>query len=323
MLLVIREARRLGKPVLVDIDDWLLDMPATHPEASIFRTRRVQDTMHVALNAATAITVSTSYLAERCAAMGLRAHVLPNAVDCDQFTRKAHNDTTLTVAFCGTSSHREDIPLIALPLRQLLDEREGQVRVVSVGCPVPELEGHAGYRHYSSVLATEYPRLLSDLRVDVGLAPLLDTDFNRAKSDIKYLEYSATGAATIASPVGSYQYSLRVDRGILVDANTSGAWFFAIEKLIGDTALRHRIATNAYTWVHCERAIEVTARKWLSVFDHYVKQRSMSTPLYLQSAQSGYFDHRLADIVLRQLPYDAREVRQRSQHALRSRTSGR
>src|SRR5262249_58233502 len=51
---------------------------------------------------------------------------------------------------------------------------------------------------------------LSFLRgLDVGLAPLLPSDFNRARSDLKYLEYAAHGVAGVYADLEPFRGSVR------------------------------------------------------------------------------------------------------------------
>lgn len=306
ILPIIAEARRLGKPVLVDIDDWLLELPADLGDAAYFMNRPCQETIRLALRSATAITVSTGVIAERCAALGLRAHVVPNSVDCARFTRQPRDDGALTIGFCGSPSHYLDVPLITPGLRSLLREYPERVRVVSMGCPLPELRDLPGYTHHEPVAPAEYPRALSDLRLDIGLAPLHDTFFNDAKSDIKCLEYSATGAATIASPVPPYRASVRGDCGVLVEANTPEAWSGALRRLVKDPPSRRRLADNAYEWVRRERASASATMMdvWLAVFQGYAIGSMADRTTPMSCVDRDCFRRATANIVLRQLPGD-------------------
>jgi hypothetical protein len=177
---------------------------------------------------------------------------------------------------------------------------------------MPELHGLRDYVHYAHVAATAYPRALSDLGIDIGLAPLRDTALNRAKSDIKYLEYSATGAATIASPVAPYLDSVNENRGVLVSANTPEAWSVAMRRLVEEPQLRQYVATNAYEWVHRERSIECTAHKWLTVFRDYADISTAREPRGDDSLDGRHLRRATANIVLRQLPHDVQQVRMAS-----------
>ncbi len=317
MLPLIREARRAGVPVLVDIDDWLVEQPDAHNAAQWAGTRTSQETMRAALRDADAITVSTPILAERCAELGLRAHVVPNAVDCTQFTRQPRDEGPVTVGFGGSMAHLDDVPLVAPGLLSLLRERPDRARVVSIGCPIPQLEGMVRYTYMAAVAATDYPRVLSDLRIDIGLAPLQDTPFNRAKSDIKYLEYSATGAATIASPVAPYSDSVRADRGIVVNPNTADAWADAMRSLVDDPLLRERLAAGAYEWVRGERSIEAMAHKWLAIFHEYVNGRQRAAAP--NARNNGHITRMLEHVVLRQIPYYGQEFPRLVMHRVRTR----
>ena len=298
-LLFMREAQRLGKPVLVDADDWILDLPLVAPDAALV-TRSCRETIRLAFRAATAVTVSTQVIADRCNAVGVEAHVLPNAVNCQKFTRepRSSDNGITTIAFCGSISHHDDVRLIVPALQRLLIEASNRVRVVSVGCPLPELQGFQGYTHHAQVAATEYPRLLSRLRVDIGLAPLYDNAFTRAKSDIKYLEYSATGAATIASPVVPYAASIHVDRGIIVDINTPEAWSLAIQRMIDEVPTRQDIAANAYAWVQKDRSVTAMADRWYTLFQHYADVYRTHGVTYGQCLSSTRSRHALVNIIL-------------------------
>jgi glycosyltransferase involved in cell wall biosynthesis len=49
----------------------------------------------------------------------------------------------------------------------------------------------------------EFAAALAGVRPDIGLAPLLDTPYNRCRSELHWLEYSLAGAATVAADLGS------------------------------------------------------------------------------------------------------------------------
>jgi len=309
-LLFIQEAQRLRKPVIVDADDWILDLPLDAPDAALV-TRSCRETIRLAFRAATVVTVSTQVIADRCAALGVKAHVLPNAVDCRKFTRdpRRSDNNVLTIAFCGSITHRDDVQLVVPALSALLREASNRVKVVSVGCPLPEMQGLQGYTHYAQVAATEYPYLLSRLCIDIGLAPLYDNAFTRAKSDIKYLEYSATGAATIASPVVPYTATIHADRGVIVDANTPESWSFAIRRMIDEQQVRRDVTANAYAWVREERSVTAMADRWYRLFQHYADAYQVSEMQYGQRLASTPSRHSLVNIVLHELPHDAMQVK--------------
>lgn len=311
MLLIMREAKLLGKPVLVDLDDWLPDVPAESPDAAFFRSRPGRETIRLALRTADGVTTSTPILAERCASVGARSHVLPNVITRSQFERHPHCDLPVTIAFCGSASHTYDVALVRPALQHLLQHCPKDVRIITVGCPIPELQGLVNYSHYPSVAATDYPRFLSTLRIDIGLAPLHDTPFNRAKSDIKHLEYAATGAATIASDVAPYRAGVGQERGVLVSPNTPEAWFAAILRLVDEPHLRQQLATNAHKWVCNERSIEATAGNWTALFREYADKRSLYSAPDSRRRPPKYFERELANIVLRELPYYGRGITRR------------
>jgi tetratricopeptide (TPR) repeat protein len=80
--------------------------------------------------------------------------------------------------------------------------------------------------------------------LDVGLAPLLPTPFNDGRSDVKFLEYSAGGAAVLASAQTPYAQTLRHDDNSLLFAN-DGQFVEGLEALLKQPELRQRLVASA------------------------------------------------------------------------------
>jgi glycosyltransferase involved in cell wall biosynthesis len=79
----------------------------------------------------------------------------------------------------------------------------------------------------------------------IGLAPLLDTPFNRAKSAIKVMDYAALGLGVVASDVAVYRGSVASGPAGQLVANDARAWYAALSWLIRNRALRLAMAAEA------------------------------------------------------------------------------
>ena len=101
---------------------------------------------------------------------------------------------------------------------------------------------------------------------DIGIAPLDRNDFNDAKSELKWLEYTAIGIPTIASNFGPYKRAIRHNEdGILVDI--PDFWFPALNELVLDAQKREKLVKNATERLHADYDIDKKANNWMEVFD--------------------------------------------------------
>jgi len=80
---------------------------------------------------------------------------------------------------------------------------------------------------------------------DINIAPLENSIFNDAKSNIKYLEASILKLPTVASNVAEYRSSISQGITGFIASNTT-SWINALEQLIENKALREDIANTAY-----------------------------------------------------------------------------
>lgn len=77
---------------------------------------------------------------------------------------------------------------------------------------------------------------------DIGICPLASTDFNQVKNVNKWIEYSAVGAAVVASAGMIYDECCADSCGLLTD---QAGWEAALTKLIDDPQQRMNLASKA------------------------------------------------------------------------------
>ncbi len=150
----------------------------------------------------------------------------------------------VVVGWVAGSEHGQDLQRIPIAnaLERLL-EIHPELRVLTVGVSLPLRSER--YEHIREVDFTELLRVTS--RIDIGIAPLADTPFNRCRSNSKLKEYASGGAAWLASPVGPYRDLGGSEGGMLV---ADDGWLPAIDALVGDRRARRRLAKRALRWAN-------------------------------------------------------------------------
>jgi glycosyltransferase involved in cell wall biosynthesis len=102
----------------------------------------------------------------------------------------------------------------------------------------------------------DVPKVINSF--DVGLAPLCDTEFNRARSSEKIREYMACGIPVIASDIGENRYLISDNCGFLV--SNKNDWENAVDKLTDDE-LRRSMGGSARSHVVNNYSISVISNK--------------------------------------------------------------
>jgi glycosyltransferase involved in cell wall biosynthesis len=147
--------------------------------------------------------------------------------------------------FSGTPTHDRDFAQAA---PALLDAMAGDTRIELVLVGPLVLDRRFGalarrIRRVPRVPWPELPGLIAD--VDVNLAPLeLGSAFAEAKGEVKYLEASAVGVPTIASPTPAFAHAIRHgENGLL--ASSPEEWREALGALVASEELRRTLGEAA------------------------------------------------------------------------------
>ncbi len=247
---IIQRTHRRGIPLLYETDDILFEMPATHPDFGFYQ--EAAPMILFTLLEADRVTTSTPILQEKLRQFHPDVQVIPNYLD-DRFWKteiapKASQDTGLVdIGYFGTHTHRPDLESIQPALLDCLNRYPGRV-VLKIwgGCCPPELAAHRQVQQVSEGVF-EYEHFAQTIQtqgIDFWIAPLLDTPFNRSKSAIKYLEYSATAAPGIYSRLAPYEAVIADGQNGFLAASPA-EWSARLDQLITNTALRRQMGQSA------------------------------------------------------------------------------
>jgi hypothetical protein len=249
--------RAKGITVVVDVDDDLSSIHPSNPAWAVHRPGAGLHSWHnvaLACRNASLVTVSTPALLDVYARHG-RGHVLPNYLP-DMYYGLPRADSDV-IGWPGSfHSHPNDPESMGGAVARLVDEGASFVmRGDSTGAG--RAFGLAADPPGGPVSIEEWPRAVASL--GVGIAPLADTKFNRAKSWLKPLEMSATGVPWVASPRAEYQRLHALGAGVLADRPR--AWHRELRRLRESPALRAemseagravaaqlRLRDNAWRW---------------------------------------------------------------------------
>lgn len=282
---LVKALQKLGIAVVVDVDDLLSGIERDNKSWDYWN-EQIQGLprhqyLRMATTAADLVTVSSDYLATQYGRHG-RVEVLRNGLPNHAFAdpaalydAKAKPSDEFVVGWSGSlASHPHDLEVLGGAVRRAMDSTP-RMRFHVIGEPEPVAQAlnldpervtGTGWLPFE-----EYHQALGE--VDLALVPLTESRFNRAKSHLKALEFSAAGALVITSPLPEQVFLSRsVPTGI---AHEEQAWENVI---IGADALgefaervaqdRAEIVRTTAQWAYANRAGE-----WVTAWERAVARR--------------------------------------------------
>jgi len=241
---------RRARALVFDFDDAIYTTPGGGVEGSRWLAPRAVRWAHM-LAVSQAATVATAHLADRARRHQRHAFVITSPVDTERYhpTEPARGPGVVVGWIGSPATSRYLEPL--LPVFRRLAARHRTLRIELVGAD-PRLAG-AGVR----VREWRWDTELSALQAfDVGVMPLPDDEWARAKAGYKLLQYMACGAASMASPVGVGRALVRPgETGWL--AADEAAWEEALTALIRDPAVRRKMGRAGRELVEAEYSLRL------------------------------------------------------------------
>jgi glycosyltransferase involved in cell wall biosynthesis len=307
------EYQNIARKVFVDYDDWFYDCsplnrayvalglqeiqvtdPKTNEKTWLWKNgkdgfdikrNRVQYVafQHIVQDA-DLITTTTPYLKEKLSRFrnGPTA-ILPNAIDFKRWkpwpdARSHYPKEQFRVGWAVSDSHCVDLYQMKYTFLKMLEEIPEMKLVVlgdanvdlSAVLPKDRIEQHV----WSDLYESHYPIRLATLGLDVAIAPLVDNEFNKCKSPLKYAEYTAIGYPVVASNILPYNdIIIHGENGLL--ANTQDEWISALKVLQKDESLRCKLKFNAMTTCKALFDIEKVAWQWIKEYNKVLGKKEV------------------------------------------------
>lgn len=232
---VIVELKRLNIPIILDYDDAILDVEISNPVHEFYQEDEKRAAMLECIRLADVVTVSTRDLRENLLSYVPEANiiVIENAIDDYMFDLSPnYTQRNKTIAIRGGSSHQEDWGLYKNAIIEIIKENPGYTLSVLGYHPewLREIPNNQ-IRLYQFEAIANYFEKLMELKPEIAIVPLVDSKFNRCKSNIAFQEFTVAGAAVLASALPEFRTpgcllfenaaQLKQSLKLLIDSETS------------------------------------------------------------------------------------------------------
>lgn len=256
-----------GKPFISEFDDYIYSIPYSHDAWNQYRPGMPLTTVSLEqVKRSDALVVSTPHLKTLYTPFCKNVHVVENSIDISLWRQPSlphrRDRQGVTIGWMGGGTHNSDHLMIKDAVHEVLEKCPNVTFNYVSGGRSPAGFDHPRIKWESDFKEIDkYPQWIARRKFDIGIAPLEDTEFNRGKSNLRWLEYSAMGICTVASPLLHFKQSIQHGKtGFL--AGTHEQWVKTLTMLVNEPALRENIGRAARSEVKNRWNPAVQARKY-------------------------------------------------------------
>jgi len=262
----ILQMKQAGTKLIYEIDDDLFHVPKWNPAYQTLGKKSIQDGIKHFVSRVDAMFVTTEELKSVYKEYCENIYVLPNSLEHDFiFPVDNPKEQTAKPVICwqGSMTHERDLAIAKHGFAQLAKDEDTIFKMwcgLDKGTKQPVFD-IPGAQTIPLVPFEGFFQMFGQLGTYIGLAPLSAIQFNRSKSNLKFLEYTAYNAVTVASDFGPYKNTIEDgETGILVSDNRD--WYDKVRELIEDEEKYNYILANAKKLVEEEFNIKKNYVLW-------------------------------------------------------------
>ena len=201
-LKIVQKMKERGSKVIFNVDDWIKAIgrrEGSHGHAAMFRSRKVLDLHERIWAACDGAIVSTEWIAKKALGLTDQIEVARNGIDPARYTpwMDVKRDMGTIIGWAGGTGHRDSLRSISNAVSSVVNEYP-EVSLWIVGQDESDVFDCDTYHVKWSDMYL-YPQQLACF--DINLAPAMENDFYRAKSQLRLYEAWTLGTPTVASPL--------------------------------------------------------------------------------------------------------------------------
>jgi glycosyltransferase involved in cell wall biosynthesis len=247
-----------GYLVVVEFDDHPMRWPA------------IEQNDYLTFRGVHAVQTSTPELGDFFRKLNPEVAVFPNQLKEIPPWREIEDDQQRLTLFFGALNREDDWKPLMPAINDIIRSNPGRLRFEvihdraffdSLETDEKQFTPTCPYARYREILGNS----------DIALLPLADTEFNRMKSDLKYIEAAAHGVVALASPT-VYCATLKDGENGMLFASPEQL-SVKLQQLLDDFQLRTTLRRNAYHYVLAHRLLSQQIGQRLGWYRHLLDHR--------------------------------------------------
>jgi len=256
-------AKDFNIKVWVDYDDLLHEVPKYNPSWKFYNTTHALKNIEKALQMADIVTVSTSTIKQHYEKFNKNIHVVENAHNDYQYAWNKISDTVDAINWRGSNTHRQDLLSVAGEMFKIADENPSWAWTF-IGNEV----WYVTDRIKNSFNLVEcdiiaYNKFIQDLKSAIQIVPLLFNEFNKAKSNIGWMEGTYAGSVTVAPNLGEFAGK----PGICNYSEEPESFKYQLEKCIKSKAFRQKQYQESFEYIAENLMLSQINKKRLNIIE--------------------------------------------------------
>lgn len=261
---IIPYLKTCGKKIYYDLDDDLWSIEESNP-AKIAYPKSTLDVIENIISLCDGVFTSTEHLKNKLTMFNHNVMITPNLVETPITMKEPHNK--IRIGYAGSPSHVGDFSeKLIYACKKLFNKYKDKIEFIFFGYMPPQLKDISLF--CQGVNANQYIDVINYLDFDISLIPLADNEFNKSKSNLKWLDSSICKAVPLLSDVSCYSDVIDNQTGIVVRDNM---WYDNLEWLINNKQEMDRLKITSYnhvlqnyTWLNAKYKQEEVYEKELT-----------------------------------------------------------
>jgi glycosyltransferase involved in cell wall biosynthesis len=274
-------ARRNRVPVVYHIDDDLMAVPTNigARKHALHNSPERLGTVRSVLAAADLVYASTDRLRDKLIEYLPDLNITTGTIYCSgSIIRRPSISDRITIGYMASADHAHNLTMVLPAIERLLDRHDDVVFELFGSIPIPRELVRFGDRVTTAPPVTDYTQFLNDFAArgwDIGICPLAPIEFNLMKANTKWVEYSAAGAAVVASRGTVYDSVCSDGCGLLADGVEE--WFDALDQLVRNPAQRFAQIESAQARLRRDFSLERLREQVFAVIERATVRAAVAT----------------------------------------------
>ncbi|QJR15677.1 glycosyltransferase [Usitatibacter palustris] len=250
----------VGKRVVYDFDDAIY-VPQVSKANPIAAALKCEWKVDYITRRAARVAVCNPYLRAWALERNAQVALLPTTIDFDYHVPRGRQGSRITIGWTGSHSTARYLDLVREAIALLDQRHEFTFLVICDHDP-----GFPGLRDYQFVPWRMQSEIADLSRIDIGLMPVPDGEWEMGKVGFKAIQYSGVCAVPVVSSTGSGHEVVDDGQSGFVVENTTQAWVDAIESLLRNPARLEAMGARARAHVEPRYSMHSQRATFLSLF---------------------------------------------------------